>query len=169
MWRLLGAVLLAFGCGWVGFQASLALSRREAALRATARGLALLEQELELDSPPLPQLMERLARRTQEPACGLFRACRLALEHLEEEAFSPAWRHLTGELESLGEEGRAALLPLGDILGRCGCQEQCQGVSGVRRRLEELAARAEEERRSQGRVYQALGLSGGAFLIILLL
>ena len=169
MIRLVGAVLVAAGCAWGGFRAADGLRGRVRALEEMGRGLALLEQELELDSPPLPQLMERLAQHTQEPVRGLFQGCGQALERLEEEEFSQAWRRLAGEMETLGEEGRAALLPLGDILGRCGCQEQCQGVSGARRRLEELAARAEEERRSQGRVYQALGLSGGAFLIILLL
>ena len=169
MWRLLGAVLLAFGCGWVGFQASLALSRREAALRDTARGLALLEQELELDSPPLPQLMDRLVPRCRGPARELFQGCRGALGRLEEESFSSAWRRLVGELEGLGPEGRSCLLPLGDTLGRCGSEEQRQAVSLVGRRLAEAAARAEEDRRRMGRVYQTLGLSGGAFLVILLL
>ena len=39
----------------------------------------------------------------------------------------------------------------------------------LRRRLEELAGRTDGERRRLGKVYQALGLSGGAFLVILLL
>ena len=42
-------------------------------------------------------------------------------------------------------------------------------ASAARRRLEELAGREQEESRRQGRVLQALGLSGGAFLVILLL
>ena len=89
--------------------------------------------------------------------------------HLEEEALSQAWRRLVSGLGELGEEGRTCLLPLGDALGRCGGEEQRQAAEVLRRRLEELAVRTDGERRRLGKVYQALGLSGGAFLVILLL
>ena len=61
MVRLMGAVLVAAGCAWVGFQVSEGMRRRVAELRELARGLALVERELELWAPPLPQLMERAA------------------------------------------------------------------------------------------------------------
>lgn len=167
--RLLGAALVAAGTAWLGFRASAELRGRVRALENMAEGLALLERELELDAPALPQLMDRLAARVQGPAGALFQDCRRALDHLEEESFSLAWRRLAAEREELGDDGRQALLPLGDTLGRCDCQEQGKAVDCVRRRLEELARRAEEVHRSQGTVYQALGCSGGAFLLILLL
>ena len=169
MWKLLGAILLASGCGWIGFQASAALGRRVRALQVMTQSLGLLEQELELDSPPLPQLMDRLAVRSQEPARGLFRDCGRALERLDREAFSRSWRRLVEKLEPLGEEARGCLLPLGDTLGRCGWEEQQRMVACVRRELTELLGQAREEQRRQGRVYQALGLSGGAFFVLLLL
>ena len=61
MVRLLGAVLVAGGAAWAGLSAAEGLKRRVRALDALVDGLSLLEQELELDSPPLPELMERLA------------------------------------------------------------------------------------------------------------
>ena len=169
MIRLLGAVLVAAGCAWGGFRAADGLKSRVRALEEMGQGLALLEQELELDSPPLPQLMERLIPRCRGPARELFQGCRAALGRLEEEPFSAAWRERVMELDQLGQEGQACLQPLGDTLGRCSGEEQRQAVSLLRRRLEELTARAEEDRRRMGRVYQTLGLSGGAFLVILLL
>lgn len=169
MIKLLGTVLVAAGAAWLGFRAAAALRDRVRTLDEMGEGLALLEQELELDAPPLPTLMERLIPRSRGPARALFQGCRLALEHLDREDLSQAWRRLVGELRELGEEGRQALLPLGDALGRCGCGEQERAVAAVRRRLGELADRAEEDSRRQGRVYRALGLSGGAFLVILLL
>lgn len=169
MWKLLGAILLASGCGWMGFHASANLGRRVRALQAMTQGLGLLEQELELDSPPLPQLMERLAGRSQEPARGLFQGCGAALERLEREEFSRSWQRLVEQLELLGEEGQTCLLPLGDTLGRCDWEEQQRVVRCVRQELSELLRQAREEQHRQGRVYQALGLSGGAFFVILLL
>ena len=144
MVHLLGAVLVAAGCAWGGFRAADGLRCKVRALEEAAQGLALLEQELELDNPPLPQLLERIIPRSRGPARVLFQGCREALDHLEEET-------------------------LGDALGRCGGEEQRQAAEVLRRRLEELAGRTDGERRRLGKVYQALGLSGGAFLVILLL
>jgi stage III sporulation protein AB len=169
MLRLLGAVLVTSGSAWIGFRAAAGLGIRVKALEEMRTGLALMDQELELDAPSLPALMERLIPRSKGPAKTLFTGCRLALARLEQEEFSAAWQRLIQQLEELGEEGRRALLPLGDILGRCGCEEQRQGLRAVCSRLEQLESRAEEERRQRGKVFRALGLSGGIFLVILLL
>lgn len=169
MLRLLGTVLVAAGCAWIGFRAAAALREQERALQDMDNGLALLEQELELDGPPLPQLMDRLLPRCRGAARELFQGCQQALERLEEESLSQSWRRLVEQRRELGPEGRQCLLSLGDTLGRCGCQEQRQAVAGVRCRLARLNARTEEERRRREKIYQLLGVSGGAFLVILLL
>ena len=51
----------------------------------------------------------------------------------------------------------------------CGGKEDARTHDNGRLCLEELAGRMEEDSRRLGRVYQVLGLSGGAFLVILLL
>ncbi len=169
MIRLIGAVLVAAGAAWLGFQAAEELRRRSRAVSQMARGLALLERELELSAPPLPKLLERAAQRSAGPARILFEGCREGMERLDQEEFASLWSRLTAQRGELGAEGQALLVPLGDVLGRYGGQAQIQALAAVRRQLEELAARGEEERRRRGRVYQALGLSGGAFFVILLL
>ena len=138
-------------------------------LTAMLLTLSLLEQELELDSPPLPELMERLISRSAGPARALFQGCRESLDRLSREPFSQSWRRLTETLPGLDEEARRALSPLGDTLGRCDWQEQQRRVAAVRGRIETLRAQAEEEQRRQGKVCRALGAAGGAFLVILLL
>lgn len=169
MMRLIGAALVASGCAWLGFQAAAELRRRVRILRGLGEGLAVLERELELTAPPLPQLLERAAAHSTGPARQLFQGCGQQLPRLEEERFSALWRGQVGRLKGLNQEGRAVLDALGDILGRYDSQAQREGVAAARRRLEQLADQEESERRRRGRVYQALGLSGGAFLVILLL
>ena len=169
MMRLLGAALVALSGALLGQRAAEGLCRRERALEEMAQGLEGLERELELSAAPLPQLMDRLIPRCRGPAEEMFRGCREALERLEEESLSQAWRRLAEERIELGEEGRRCLAALGDCLGRWDSGEQRRGMAAVRGRLEELAALAREERRRQSGVYRALGLSGGIFLMIMLL
>ena len=138
-------------------------------LKTIRDGLALLEQELELDSPPLPELMERLIPRSAGPARALFQGCRESLDCLSREPFSQGWRRLTETLPGLDGETRRTLEPLGDVLGRCDWNEQRRRVDTICRRVDELRVRAEERQRRQGKVYRALGAAGGAFLVILLL
>lgn len=169
MVRLIGAVLVAAGGAALGFQAAAGLGRRVRALEEMSQGLALLERELELNAPPLSRLLERGAERSRGPAEELFRGCLRGLDRLDREDFSTLWRRLVSGCRALGNEGQAVLDPLGDTLGRYDGERQREALSAARRRLEELSARLEEDSRRQGRVYQALGLSGGAFLVILLL
>lgn len=169
MVRVLGAALVAAGGVWIGFQAAAGLRRRVQALYRMGAGLASLEQELELTAPPLARLLEQCAARSEGPARSLFQGCAQGLDSLDREDFSSLWRRLVRECTGLPPEGQAILAPLGDTLGRCETQRQLEALSSARRRLEELAGRLEADSWRKGRVYQALGLSGGAFLVILLL
>ena len=169
MIRLIGAVLVAAGGAHLGFQAAAGLRRQIRALRQMGTGLELLERELELSAPPLPRLLERGAEHSRGPARALFQGCVRGLDSLDREDFSTLWRRLVREQTGLPAEGQAVLLPLGDTLGRYEGERQREALSAARRRLGELAGRLEADSRRQGRVYQALGLSGGAFLVILLL
>ena len=169
MIRLMGAVLVAAGGAYLGFQAAAALRRRVRALRQLEAGLALLERELELNAPPLFQLLERGAARSEGAAKALFEGCLQGLDRLDREEFSCLWRRLAEEQAGLPPEGRAILSARGDTRGRYAAPRQREALAAARRRLEELAVRLEADSRRQGRVYQALGLSGGAFLVILLL
>ena len=169
MIRLLGATLLAAGGAWRGFRASWEKRARGSAMGEEAEGLELLERELELGGAPLPHLVDDLSGRTRGQARLLFQDLRQALEHLDQEGLSRSWPTLIDRRRELGESGRACLYPLGELLGRYDSQAQIQGISAARRHLEEEREKDAEESRRQGRVCQALGLTGGAFLVILLI
>lgn len=164
-----GSVLVAAGCWALGLRAAERLREREQALRDLEQGLLLLEQELSLRATPLPQLMSELQRRCQGTAAALFAACRCGLDRLDEVSFFQSWQAAVERCRDLNREGKQALLPLGGSLGRYEGEEQCRAVAAARQELTEVLRRAGEERRRMGRVYQILGLSGGAFLVILLL
>lgn len=91
-----------------------------------------------------------------------------ACRELDRAPFGDSWRRLTTELPELSPEGRAALLPLGEVLGRYEA-ERAREPERAEEALERERERAEKERDRMGRVYQTLSLAGGAFLVILLL
>ena len=169
MIRLLGAVLIAFAAAWLGLRAAAELSGRVRRLDALTEGLALLRQELWARGDPLPQAFSQLSQRTEEPARTLFARCAQACGQLDQEPFSQAWSRLVRQLEGVPASGLAALLPLGEVLGRYDAEGQREAVARACSALDQVRSRAEEERLRMGRVYQALGLTGGGFLIILLL
>ena len=169
MIRLLGAVLVAAASAWLGLSGAAGLGRRVRRLEALSAALELLERELWERGAPLPEVFQALARRTGEPAAALFAHSARACLALDREPFPAAWRRLVDGLEGVPREGRAALLPLGEVLGRYEAQGQREAIAQSRSALERARRRAEEEKARMGRVYQALGLTGGGFLVILLL
>lgn len=169
MWKLMGAVLVAAGSGWLGLSAASGLTSRLRAVQSIMAGLELLERELWERGAALPELMADLARRCSQPAADFFQQCAQACTRLDQVPFGESWRQAVEELELLTPEGRAALLPLGEVLGRYEADSQRRALEHARQALEREELRAQEKRRRLGRVYQVLGLSGGAFLVILLL
>lgn len=169
MIRLMGAALIAGAAAWLGLSAAAELGGRVHRLEALSAALELLERELWERGAPLPEVFQDLSRRVGEPAAFLFARSARACRSLDREPFQAAWRRLVEELEGLPPEGRAALLPLGEVLGRYEAQGQREAIQRSRSALDRVRLHAEEERGRMGRVYQALGLTGGGFLVILLL
>ena len=157
MMRLMGAVLVAFGAAWLGLTAAAELGRKVRRLEQLSNGLELLERELWERGSPLPQVLEELSLRTGEPASTLFTQCAAACGRLDREPFPDAWRRLVTELEGLTPEGRAALLPLGEVLGRYEAQGQREAIAQARAALDRERERAESEKLRVGRVVPGPG------------
>ena len=169
MLKLLGAILAAAGCMGVGLSRNRRLREGVRTLNQLIQGLALLEGEFSLRCPPLPQLMDRLSRRCSGAAEQLFAACAGGLEDPARRPFFQVWAEAVDGIEELCPEGKEQLRPLGRYLGRYESGEQCRAAEEIRRQLELLRESRQEECRRMGRVYQVLGVTGGAFLVILLL
>ena len=169
MIRALGAVMVAVGALWAGWRASAELRDSVRAVEAVIDGLELLERELWERGTALPELLGGLSGRTRDPVSTLFAQCAQACQELDRFPFGDSWRRLTADLAELSPEGRAALLPLGEVLGRYEADGQRAALKRAEEALERERERAEKEQERMGRVYQTLSLAGGAFLVILLL
>lgn len=169
MIRALGSICVAAGAAAWGYQAASGLKKRLRALDDLIAGLTLLEGELSRSAPELASLMENLSRRSRGAARGLFGDYAHALERLGEASAAALWEGAVTNRTELTGEGKFLLAALGEVLGRYDCEEQRLAVRAVRSRLEELRRREGEDCRLRCRTCQTVALSGGAFLIILLL
>lgn len=169
MKRLLGICMLAGCAAWTGFRAARDLRRRERTLGELEQGLALLSRELGLSAPPMNELLAKLADQSAGAARTLFLEAGKALEQLDVRSFSEGWAIVVQNLPDLQRDSREVLAELGRVLGSYGGGEQRQALDAARKELGRLREAARAEWRRMGRVYQAMGLSGGAFFLILLL
>ena len=169
MMRMLGAVLVAAGCIWLGEKKARRLTDRVRMLSSLSLALEQMERELQLRLLPLPVLMEELSERGDPLVRDLFRRAWNALKNLQETPFDQVWPALVRDIPNLEESDRRRLIPLGQILGRYDGPGQADSLALVRKELERHQEQARGESIRLGRVYRAVGAAGGGFLIILLL
>ena len=167
--KMLGCVLLLCASAWFGLGAVWGLKARTDQLRGFLGALEEMERELSCRLTPMPELLERRSGLSG-PVGEFFALCAGELDRLGEQNFASLW---AGALEaadlSLDEKDLRPLLELGSSLGRYDCASQCAAVGQAHARLELRLNEAEERRERMGRVYGALSLAAGMFLIILLL
>lgn len=170
MVKLLGAALVTGAGLWLGLGSVRELDRQVESLAALLAALGMLESELAFRLASTPELLAVLAERAPHPASDFFALCARGMDGLGERPFGEIWN---GALEesplSLEREEGELMEALGGVLGRYGGGEQRQAVAETRRQLTLRLEEARERRRREGRTRCVLGLTGGAFLAILLI
>ena len=170
MIRMVGAVLLTTGSTLLGLCAVRHMDRRVEDLRQLIMGLETITRELDYRLAPLPELLERAAEETGGRVARFFRLSAQGASHLNGRSFHTVWRQAAEAAQMRLEQSDMALLEqLGGVLGRYDGESQHRALAAAVSRLEEQHTQAAEQCRRQGRVYSVLGLTAGAFLMILLI
>lgn len=170
MLRLAGAVLLAAGPALIGFHAASRLARRPRLLRELTAALEQMEREISFRLTPLPELFSRMAKEYSGPVAALFACCARNMDDLGQRSLSQIWRQALDEASlDLEGRGRRAVEELGDVLGRYDGDSLRRALRQTCGELSAAAEEAERERERKGRMDQVLGLTAGAFLVILLI
>lgn len=170
MLKLLGSVLLMGGASAIGFSAASHLRARVTCLRAFVGAVAYMERELSFRLTPVPVLFEALAVISHAPANSFFTHCSKKLNELGEKPMNELWREALEKSKlPLEEDEMLTLMELGDVVGRYDGDGQREALSLAQGRLEQFLERAQEEQDRLEKVYGALGLSAGAFLLLVLL
>ncbi len=167
MLRALGAALVLGSLGWAGWSMGREERRRLETLRELIGALEGMEREMAFRLTPLPDLFARLGE--QGGLSPFFRAC-AACAAGGEEPFETGWRRAVGELAGRLDAGAVeCLLRLGRGLGRCDGDGEAARLAAAVEELRLLLAQTGEECRRKSRLWTVLGLTAGAFLVILLI
>jgi stage III sporulation protein AB len=147
------------------------LRRRARALAGLARALAAMRSELVTRLAPVPELIERAERQSEEPVSAFFRNVRLRLGELGDTALYELWSDAlrgTPELLLTGEES-AALREAPRALGRYDLAEQRDALLRAEGQFEEFSRRAGAKRDAEFKTRALLGAAVGVFAALLLL
>lgn len=170
MLKLAGSALLLAGSAFLGAALAGRMKQRERTLTALIQGLAGMERELSFCLPPMVDWLLAAAEGAPEPAAGFLRDCGEALDRQEGRPLAQLWQEAASRrLQALTREDLVPLMALGAVLGRYGWEDQRKALAETGERLSSALALAQEERRGKGRVYSALSLAAGAFLVIVLI
>ena len=170
MIRLIGAALLTGGGAALGFGAVRHLEQRVQDLDQLYVGLAVIKRELNWRMTPMPELLARAAKETKDRVSDFYRLCSVGAGHLNGRPFYRIWQQgLTSVQLRIEPEDRAVVEQLGGVLGRYDGENQRTALDEALTRLEEQRKCAVEQRSRLGKVYGTLGLTAGAFLVILLI
>lgn len=171
MFRLIGALLVIGAAGSFGVNSMWRMSLRVRALRGLITALEMMRSEICDRMTPLPELVNLLCEEISPPANRLFLRLRQAMGELGIQRFSYIWSDVVDHAHELELEAgeRQVLSDLGKTLGRYDIENQRHMISYTLRRLEGFLEKAEEARRTQGKVHAVLSLAVGAFVVLILL
>lgn len=170
MMRLTGAMLIAAGTAALGLAAVARLEGRVRDLRSAIAGLEGMRLALTSCLAPLDEMLSAAAEAAEGRAGAVFSYCGEEIKKSGRQRFAALWNAALEELPlCLEEPDLEALRPLGGVLGRYDGDSQAQALERCISLLEGQLDNAVEQRRSQGKVYGAVGISVGLFLAILLI
>lgn len=163
--RLAGCGLLAAAGIWSGLLTARCVSEAASRCGAWCRMLELMSCELESFRTPLPELFSVLAERLEgRPGqlCGSVSA-ELASGSADLRA---VWRE---QAAGLPAPEREILLPLGDVLGRFGAEDQTAAIRAAGKQMDALWQTRRGELRDRRKVCLGVCSAGGILLAVLLI
>ena len=166
MLKVIGGLLVLGGCWLWGFRAADELSRRVRILDEFIGAIRVLERELALFRPALPELLMRMAQGRHGAVLTLLNHCRMEME--TGSCFTDTWVSEVNKLP-LTQQEKGLLCGLGQVMGRYDDKGQVQVAQRVRIELEECTDRARQSNRIRGKLYRTLGATAGGFLLLTLL
>jgi stage III sporulation protein AB len=169
--KLLGSILIVLGTSVVGYMMAGVYKERVKQLRKLQYSLHSLESEIVYSSTNLVHAFAKLSEQNQGALRKLFDSMSRLLRERRfdtvSEAFLEASKGVSGELY-IEKEEKETLLSFMQSLGSSDMEGQKKNFNLTLKKLEEYEKRAEEVRVKNEKLYRYLGVSLGAFIVIIL-
>ncbi len=167
MLKFIGALFILFSAFQLGLYQSRRLYKTVQCLEQLKGLLTQFLGEVQFGLRPLPQIFERLGNHPGGEGFALAaHQMNLRDGRSAKSCFCSA---IEASYPLLHSEDKETLLSLGEGLGACDHHTQCRLIESVICELEARQQTAREFAAKNGKLYQGLGLTGGLFLILLLL
>lgn len=157
-------------CTGIGFRIAREYRERPRQLRSLIQSLRLLQAEIEFSVTPLPEALQRVARRSTRPVNGLLERVAVSLAESDStvvEAFAAAVEQTRSKVALLPADFDA-LQDFGSTLGTSDRVHQTKHFAAALAEFERLEQDAREAQNRNERLWQYLGILGGLLLLILL-
>ena len=165
--KLIGALLIVFGCGGFGFRIASAQKREEKFLRQLISVLDYISCELQYRQTPLPQL----CRQSAVECSGMLHKIILSFAAELDQQVSPdvelCMKAALAQFNDLSKNAYDTMRMLGRSLGRFDLEGQLKDIESVRQECGRRICTYSENRDVRLRTYQTLGLCAGAAIAIL--
>ena len=168
MLRLMGGLLLIGGAAGLGIWYAKGVKERIECLRLAVYLFAAMEHEIAYARTPMSELCKRIAVKMPEPFQGFLEG---VWSDMENRDFYISWQNNLFRLSgmALQKSDMEIIAQMGSQAGFFNAGAQAAAIAALRERLEGVLQKAQEEMEKKSRLYLCFGISGGAFLVILLL
>lgn len=164
-------IIIAAGTG-TGYLMARPYENRILHLQDLISVLKILEAEMKYRRDPLPLLLKRIGKMSHNQAGEFFLRISEGLQSSYAFDFYGSWSWAVNEIygeSALTETDRSIISEAGIELGKTDMNNQHSLFARLFSRLEQQITEATEDKKTKGRMYQALGTAGGILAVIVLL
>ncbi|MGI6147783.1 MAG: hypothetical protein ACOYEU_00315 [Limnochordia bacterium] len=167
--QAVGAVLVVAACGLMGLTVACSYTAQAENVKGLITMLQILETEISYARSALPEALARIGSQQHGAVGSFLRTVHAYLLSCPGEPFSSAWE---AGLRALRQQGIPSvvigdLAVLGQVLGSSDIEDQRRHLQTARLRLEEAHRQAEDEKRTNFKLWSYLGFAAGLLIILL--
>ncbi len=170
MLKIVGSMLVIFGCAAMGFYMVERMKKHIGELEQVKKQLMFMEGEIRVGFRPVKDIFAQLEQRTAGNWKAFYAFVQRNIEKDTQKSLDSIWREAIRETlknSLLNQNEKRAWQELGENLGYLDKEMQIALLHICEEHFEEYRLQAEEHMKGNAKIYQTLGIMGGIFLTII--
>lgn len=170
MLKIIGSVLVIFGCTAMGFYMVDRMKRHIRELEQVKKQLLFMEGEIRVGFRPIKDIFAQLEQRTEGDWNAFYSFVQKSMEGEVQCSLGRVWQDgikETLKTSLLHQNEKRIWRELGENLGYLDKEMQIALLKICEEHFEEFRLQAEEYLKGNAKIYQTLGIMGGIFLTII--